>query len=539
MLRAYKQTTIDVITGKLKRDKQSFASQPSEIRREHLLHNLLDEARILDQVETFEEQHTGLKLSSKGIGTSINSVLQKLFPFIEEQNNLSDWLRILPLNIYNYTQPQTGSVDMSFQRARQVINFLPELVGAYSSTTIVASLLRWQYCRCILVLYQFLSSDLPHLATILFSGHQSFLPLSATEPSPDANPEGDKWLHRHYPQYAPLVLHILEYVKTWVQSQRKSYRKKKQLPSLPSGYNLVPSDLFGLRQNKGPPIELPELMKSIHYGPGPRYEAACKCFIKLIEDTIILPTLPDADSHFNERRARSGSDLGAIRARCIVRGAILQCIVQDMQTEAICASEHMRVLLQSPSLIFYEQSVNETRISPFVLAHKPEFVAPLRRWLKKHVTPESRAAAIRLGNFFQRCSLEIQFNRELSYEQFFNSVSPEQIRSKNAKAATNHGPGPRLTPTLSSLLHNLDPPHYGGPLLLIDEAFLKATNKPANRSQARLFLDGHHYGEGKKHHSHGDPDQVNPIREFNIAAGLLRTKVPPHKLTTKKGISAS
>lgn len=269
MLRAYKEITIDVVTGKPKRDKQSFASQPSEIYREHLLHNLLDEARIVDQLETLEGQHSGLKLSSKGIGTTITTVLRKLFPFIEDQNNFSDWLRVLPLNIYNYTQPQTGSVDMSFQRVRQVIDFLPELVSAYSSTTIVGALLRWQYCRCILVIYQFLSTDLPHLATILFSGHQSFLPASTSET--DANPDGDKWLHEHYPRYAPLVLHILRYVKAWVQSQRRSYRHEGQ-SSLPDDYKLVPSDLFGLRPTQGSPIELPALLKSTPYGPGPVQE---------------------------------------------------------------------------------------------------------------------------------------------------------------------------------------------------------------------------------------------------------------------------
>lgn len=73
MLRAYKQITVDAVTGKFKRDKQSFASQPSEIHREDLLHGLLDEDRIRDQVNTLEEQHAGLKLSSKNMGTNITT----------------------------------------------------------------------------------------------------------------------------------------------------------------------------------------------------------------------------------------------------------------------------------------------------------------------------------------------------------------------------------------------------------------------------------------------------------------------------------
>lgn len=541
MLRSYKKAVFDPISGKLRQSRLSFSSQPSQIYREHLLHNLLDEERILEHLHTFETQYEHSALPLKNPGSSINAIMQKIFPFIAEQNELSDWLRVLPINAHECIQPQTGSINMSFRRVQEVVKFLPELDRAYITTSIVGALLRWQYCRCILVIYQFLSTDLPHLATVLFMGHQSFLPPASSEnPHPDANPEGDKWIQDHYPRYAPLVLHIIEYVKTWVRLCKKTKRRASASASDPPvGYDQVPYDLFGVREGQGPPIELPPLLKSLQYGPGPRYHAARECFIKLIEDTIVLPTLPDADSHFNKGRARSGSpDLGAIRSRCIVRGAILQCIILHLETEAICASEHMHALLQSPTLIFYGHSVNESRISPFVVAHKPEFIAPLRRWLRLHVTPGARDATIKLGHFFQRCSLEFQFHHPLTYEQYFEGVSPKQIATKNSKSTNNRGPGPILTPTLDTLLATQDAPHYGGPLLLIDEALRKATGQPAKRSQARLFLDGHHPGEGKKHHSHGDPDQVNPIREFNIGAGLLRKKIPPNKLTGPKGTSS-
>lgn len=493
MLGAYKKTMYNEISGEFIQERKSFAHKPTQIHREYLLANLLQSERILDNLQTLEESYrTSVSDTSSHLrnpGTIINTVMHKIYPFLAKQNELSDWLRVIPINPHDLSLPQSASIDMSFQRVQEVIKFLPEIARAYRVTVVLGALLRWQYCRCILVIYQFISTDLPRLAFILFMGHRLFTsPYIGRNFCPDS-PQGNSWLEELYPNYAKLVLHILAYVKTWINFHNSTVKARAANP-LPSDFGKIPFNFFGLRDGDGPPVQLPPLLKSLRRNPDVLYIAARDCFIKLIEDNLILPTIPDVDRYFNKGRTRTEDDLKAIRARCIVRGAVLECIVTHMGTEAIFASEYMHVLLASPTLIFYDGSVNETRIDTFILAHRPEFTSPLRAWLRKHVKEPSIDAAVQLGNFFQRCGLEFQFNRHISRQEFEASTA-EEIQAKLLKQKVNRNAGPKRTPTIQTLLSQGDLPHYGGPMLLLDEALRKVTGRPSKRSQARLFLEGH------------------------------------------------
>lgn len=162
---------------------------------------------------------------------------------------------------------------------RMTLSCLQESIGLLKSIQIkdfkidiLAGILRRQHCCCLLVIYQFITHDLPTLTDVLLDAAEKTSSLDQVDikntkeiARRDLRSVDSKcsFLCVTYPEYVPLLIQIIEYVYNHRLARTQSYRKSstRKNPSRPSLKDMqdsqvsspntlarVPSDLFGLVQ---------------------------------------------------------------------------------------------------------------------------------------------------------------------------------------------------------------------------------------------------------------------------------------------------
>ncbi|KAF7368061.1 hypothetical protein MSAN_00872200 [Mycena sanguinolenta] len=114
----------------------------------------------------------------------------------------------------------------------------------------------------------------------------------------------------------------------------------------------IPGDLWGLLPTGKAKIKLRQLFRTIKLNTDNEvYKVASKVLCGLWDEHLILRPARDIEWWLNQHKAKSEQDISLIRDRCIVGGAILQCL-SDSFGDGLFVSNAIYELLRHPCQIF-------------------------------------------------------------------------------------------------------------------------------------------------------------------------------------------
>lgn len=484
---------------------------------------------LLHELQTYCSSRGGTdKFQNPGDG--VKKFLRDIGSFNARQNALGEFDNSDESILLSDTN-ETSAMNMAFSRAVAAAEIIPRVSDLGYTLDILTSALRWQECRSLLILQDFVFNLLPNITRVLFHAHKN----APTD------------LEKYHPMYFHLVKAIANYTEDTrvVRKQKENHNqrkgkakeKAKELELRPIR-STVPGDLFGLatsfgiRVSPSSTIHLPKIPggKSIEEF----YEHSQVCFQNTIIRHLLAPYARDAHS-----AAEPHVKLDLFN-RCLLRGLILQCIAEEVGSESIFAASRIRDFLKDPILIFPRGGSATSKYIKTLLAD-PErrHLQTLRDWLKANVTSEIRQAADDLAKIVYHGYAEYQLGRRMSEEEAAGEL-PEQILttipSSRSSRNTSKNFGTPVPFTRQSILHNDAQPHYGILAMILRESFNYYDQKAPANDQLRNFLQGKRDHDGRPL-TNNDCDRADPVRSKNVGAELLKKKIPPAKLTKRTGFS--
>lgn len=445
---------------------------------------------------------------------------------------------------------------------------LPDMILHAGIHDLVARGIQAQVCRSLIAVYQWIANLGPSLARQLVSIHQT---------------EGAAELEQKFPDLAPLVTHVVEFVrahqtqqqlnkpKTGRGGRRARGRPKKRRPgesseqasmqdeptdepsdcpnevgtSLPRKKSQIPGDLFGLLPASSSMITLEPLGPTVLVKDDETlYKISAKYLCKIWEEHLVLKPMLKVDQYLNpnQPQPRSREAMEGVRDRCITRGAILQSIA-DIFGDGLFASNSMTSFLHRPSHMF---SRKDQHLARAIEKDERGTLSVLDAHLISALveSPEVEEYSAKLGELVHRALLSLKLGYALTDEEYEN---PHELLTANdsfsklaASSKRTSKPTLRTVTEISPTVQSLLPknPSFGIAAVIVREALSSRRKKPPTPETAiyRRMLEGKHPMTG--HPTKHDPDQMNPIRADLNGLKLLHQVLSPRLFTTATGLSS-
>ncbi|KAJ6537567.1 hypothetical protein DFH09DRAFT_1090917 [Mycena vulgaris] len=280
-------------------------------------------------------------------------------------------------------------------------------------------------------------------------------------------------------------------------------------------------------------------------------------FLPPTKSTIILeamgPPIPlqslGGESHLkadDERAPTSRPFMETVRDRCIMRGTILQCLV-DAFGAGIFDTHSMKAFLRRPCRIFSGGLNRDKAFARSVQKDERKTLVSLDACLVVGFLvkdPNLAELCTRLGELVHRGLLSLKLGKVLSDEEYDNPhellrATPAFLRLVTASATGKKRARRTLAevkPTVDILLPSH--PSFRIAAIIIREALAQHCKKEATNETAvyRKMLEGRHPTTGAL--TQRDPDQMDPIGADLQGFRLLQTVLPSSEWTTKTGFSS-
>lgn len=476
----------------------------------------------------------------------VKQLMKDLGTLNASQNTINSFLAFAPLPDDDSIPSDPGMASASARcvltRAVEAANFMPDLFAQSLVLDIIKSSIQWQQAQNYIFLAEFLTRDLHKIADVIFDAHRRLEGL------------GDKTRHyadQHsaafstdYSSFASLVRHIVRYVRA-AQSQKKNNRNKAKnrnsgkrsapvLLDTEHEVDSLPPDLYGLLRGASssriPLAEIKGRPDSIQQV----YKKAKTCFIDTIKEQLIYPYLREpTEDLLVDTSARKES----LKDHLIIRGAVLQCLIDAFESESILASPTISPLIENPVKFFAQNLREPHRLALHITRDPDEALKPLREFLAEAVTDEAREAAEDIGDFINHHYLELERGRAVADDEYYRGILPDKGIGSSGRAG-NRGLGDNIQLTADNILADDTSPHYDVLAVLLREGLNKRRGlDPAIESLSNC-LSGLRPKDGRENIANfSDPDRWDPVRFENRTAKLLTLKIPPKKLTSPKGLS--
>ncbi|KAG6915390.1 hypothetical protein DXG01_011736 [Tephrocybe rancida] len=500
----------------------SRSSQPASIPDEQLhLANHLGKSLSLDQILREEDQLISALRSDPKRESRVHKPadsLKKTLAFIKDMNAEQEKLREYRYEISENTSDReklATSIDKSFSRAIGAIKLLPHLASTGVDIDLLSMGFQWQQCRVLVTLQDFAFNVLPQATETMF-----YLLRHAPVD-----------LKKLYPNYSGLVTQIFARVdEKRSESKREDNKKNRRNASsdsqpvqenTPSQQPFIPKNLFKPYEGSTAHILLKiPAIKTVEMA----YEKSQKIFMNLVLEHLLGPQARDVHSP-----GETFTTLQLVK-RCLLRGLILQCIVDQFGSESVFVTSATQKVIKDPILCFPNQRQD---VSTFIdgLLDDPEarHMWHLRAWLKKAITPDICNATSRL------------FNIVLShYDASISTGRPDlhtlgmpgalQPSSTHHTGKTRRGPGTTIQFSEVDILVGGKEPDYRVLAMMLQETLNHRLGKRTISDKLHLFLTNPKQADG-------DADYSDPIRATNLGAGLFKQKLPGWKLTQPEGLS--
>lgn len=230
---------------------------------------------------------------------------------------------------------QSLMATVLLERLSASLQILPQLTSNAHIMQVWNSSINWQYCRTILILYDFVTRGLPELTELLFATHQN----------------DPRLLLAHYAECGRLVTEIMKFLEAHVQDYRRTHRDlTKSTPGLAvnhdeaAGTLILPGDLYGLRVQPVGLIDITVVLKNKSLKRERMYSEGKDIFTNILISHLVVPHLLTASSN-QKQKHKHQADPSRVIDDYLLRGAVLQAIVEETDDESIFASSDIQPFL--------------------------------------------------------------------------------------------------------------------------------------------------------------------------------------------------
>lgn len=484
-----------------------------------LLAQLFDEERLERQYLQLQSTlPTGRE--SYQVQDPIQRLMKSYTVHNDRQFTLTSLLRSqLPHNP-NCQDDQSLTTSVLLERLSTSLEILPQLTSNAHVMQVWSSSIHWQYCRSILIFYDFVTHGLPQLAELLFATHKN----------------DHQFLLDHYAGCGRLVCEIMRFLETYAQHYRRNHRdsaKSTSVAAIPEAYTLViPADLYGLRPQSDSLDDLTIVPKNKSLSLERMYTEGKDIFADILISHLVLPYLPKTDS--NQKRKGSRSTDSQVLDNYLLRGAVLQAIVDEMDDESIFASADIQPFLFGSILPLWDKRGTTSRIATQIRKKPDEAIGHIRSWLTAHASQVAKTLASDFGSEVHRQTLQYVHGRKLSesaYNTAFDDEAP--MRTVRSKLLPDN---PCMLLLSDIIQPDRDYIGFGVPALIVREVLNEQYNKTPAIQSLGWYLRGLDHTDGSQH-ADGDRDQRDPRREVNVGATLLHNHMPNNRLAMRYGLS--
>jgi hypothetical protein len=509
-----------------------------------LVEDLFSEERIWDMLRDYQSRYRAMpsKEQKSLIKPTHEGALHQSLDDFNANYNL--WNSILQVSPLSTLPPECHSfedshfrVQISILRVFQAARAIPLVTATALKYDILTAYLQRERARSYIVIHKFITHDLSTILQIIFHQNStSCLHLSSPSSLDDGSPS-ENFLSGIAPSFSPLVTLILDHLRSCrVRYKSKTRKNNDHIVSESDAKCNIPVDclipILGKEAAEGIPevdrvLAVPAAWKTKNI-----YSAVQECFQDTLVKIFILPYIREsADSSAPSTKQGKLSMLD----RFLMRGAIIRRIVDAAGTDAICCSRDMAKLLDDPSQLWAGNKAREERLWPALRKEEEKVLQPLEDCLEVLAKPGVGYVAETLANFIDHRCIEFQRGRSITDLEFYVGITST---SKKAPAAHQRAAQNVALPTLATLLIRPSSPLQFTVLALIlrDALNFQQHWKPANEA-IRNVLCGRDPMNGRTTSQFYNADHWNPIRHLSFSTNAFLCKIPPHLLTTPRGLS--
>ncbi|KAK7461698.1 Chromobox protein 5 [Stygiomarasmius scandens] len=254
-------------------------------------------------------------------------------------------------------------------------------------------------------------------------------------------------------------------------------------------------------------------------------------FLGIISDHVIIPAMQFCDGYINSDR-RNNISYDGIKARCVVRGALLDTLVDWLDDDGIFATLDILKVLESPAALFSKKT-NEEDLSKRIINKEIHVFAPLESYLwEEHDSADVQDSVVSLSYAVQEAVTRMS-KRDIPLRKAGYS-----FRKKRQSYYTSLEGLPRVS--ADEPLYDLCPWQYGFRAdklaIILREALLQRAQLPAGNVSLRRIMEGIHPTVSGFSNTR-DPDHYDPIRATNHFQRLMEVSLGQNNLHSDYGLS--
>ncbi|THU77346.1 hypothetical protein K435DRAFT_877979 [Dendrothele bispora CBS 962.96] len=339
-------------------------------------------------------------------------------------------------------------------------------------------------------------------------------------------------------KWSSSVAQFARAILDWVETVSKAKKRQTSVPSL-----TLPYDIYGFYK---PSIVSQKDKVDISYSPShskslrnaqQRQAYAEETFQDILTKYTIIPGVEALDKSLNSPR-RNVFEVDDIKARCILRGALLECLVDWLDDDCLFVSSQIQAVLVSPAMLFKDD-----------FGKVPEDLALSSKVLHGE-SPFGALASLLWEEFDWVAALEAAEPLSITVQDIIAKLAKKEDSQKGKP----HGRLGKRKQRVTFYAGLKDKPRVpeGTPLedlfpwtdgLRLDKVacILKETlhfkRNETGHSILRHILECQHPTINSSARSN-DPDHYNPIRSSNCFQRLLRESLgTSHPLSSPYGLS--
>ncbi|KAF8055374.1 hypothetical protein FPV67DRAFT_1458957, partial [Lyophyllum atratum] len=421
--------------------RRSHRANTTDSHRLSVLVTWLDPEKLQSEYSSLEKRYQSLKRDKtffKTIGKRIQDWSSEFTLLNSVQNSCTGFLQCSPvddrrLDRDHETAPQLQSIQMLLLRTVEASRCLPQVSETGVVLDLVRASLRWQECRSLLIINDFLASGLDKVVSVLVHAHQYL---------------GQPFLNLHYGPFAKLVEELYEFITR----ARREYLQDEDWMS--SSID-IPWNLYGVRPAQSTNIQTLDgssisvtWHKTIVTTEKGLYKALTECLESLLVDQLVVPYLRSQTSYTRSKKKRQTDD--DLLVGCQLRGLLLQCLVEELDDEAICATSGVSVILESPMRLFSPKISTESRLLSQIHREPEKMLDPVRDWIRNSRSSEICTVARAIAHFVNRQMVELSSGKSISDTAFdhLSEVAGTSKRSLRQFSETL----PKISPSIGSHL---------------------------------------------------------------------------------------
>ncbi|KAF9048078.1 hypothetical protein BDZ89DRAFT_1127035 [Hymenopellis radicata] len=335
-----------------------------------------------------------------------------------------------------------------------------------------------------------------------------------------------------FPSFAALAAAIRTFLLEEKTARHKTATFSPSPSILPAGLHFAAGD--------NPSLHIPNVasLKLRNSELDFQLKACISIFVNFIAMNSLADALKEVDSSSNVKSAVDG-DIPAVYDQCLVRGAMLDSVLDAVDDDGIFCAPEIREVLHTPWLII---SVSQ-RPSTFAKQLRKDPSLPLNnllRWLRLHPSAaEIQSQSIRLGDAVRQCMLilgKVGLPKIAATHTRIGAVRKRQIIPLVGGPSCS---APLVEP-LSGIFPRVEMPEFGclGLILLEVAVFLRGSSSPtcsARVPDLQPVLSGLNPITNSKRRI--VPDYFNPCRSRNDMHRLFATRLTGQQLTSRYGLS--